>query len=183
MKRISAALALTAALSLGVTAYAQTTTAPAAPAAPMQFSDIPAGHYAQEAVDRIVQAGLILGFPDGTFRGNENLTRYQAALIFARLLDLISQGRIGTEAAPATAEGGQNLDAETLEAVQAAVQELAADLAQLGVRIADLEDGAGGVTSDDLARVESLAQEARDLAEAVAAAQNAGMGMDDLTGR
>lgn len=160
MKRISAALALTAALSLGVAAYAQTA-APAAPTtapAPTTFSDIPAGHYAQEAVQKITAAGLILGFPDGTYRGNENLTRYQAAIILSRLIDLVAQGKIGTPTAPSTT--GQNLDQDTLDAVQNAVQELAADLAQMGVRVADLEDNSA--TKDDLARVETIAQNAAD---------------------
>ena len=50
-----------------------------------QFRDIPAGHWASQAVEFAVQCGLIEGFPDNTFRGNQNLTRYQAALIFFRL--------------------------------------------------------------------------------------------------
>ena len=88
--RKSLILMSTLALSLGA-ASAQDTTTPAAPAttaapAPVTLSDVPAGHWAKDAVDKIVSCGLIQGFPDGTFRGNENLTRYQAALIFYRLL-------------------------------------------------------------------------------------------------
>lgn len=157
MKRISAALALTAALSLGVAAYAQTTTTTTqTPAAPASFQDVPAGHWATEAVEKITAAGLIVGFPDGTFRGNENLTRYQAALIIARLLDYIAAGTVpGGEAA---------ITPEIAEALQNATQELASDLAQLGVRVAELEDNA--VTRDDLARVEELANQALEAAEA-----------------
>ncbi|HAR69313.1 MAG TPA: hypothetical protein DCR99_06695, partial [Thermus scotoductus] len=54
-----------------------------------QFSDVPAGHWAKEAVEALAAKGLVIGFPDGTFRGNENLTRYQAALIIYRLLQQI----------------------------------------------------------------------------------------------
>ncbi len=45
------------------------------------FSDIPANHWAKDAVETLRQLGLISGFPDNTFRGNESLTRYQIALI------------------------------------------------------------------------------------------------------
>ncbi len=45
------------------------------------FSDIPANHWAKDAVENLRQLGLISGFPDNTFRGNEALTRYQIALI------------------------------------------------------------------------------------------------------
>lgn len=48
--------------------------------------DVPADHWAREAVALIVSQGLITGFPDGTFRGDLPLTRYQAALILARAL-------------------------------------------------------------------------------------------------
>ena len=51
-----------------------------------QFKDVPAGHWAQEAVDYVTAKGLITGFPDGTFKGQQTLSRYQAALIFYRLL-------------------------------------------------------------------------------------------------
>ena len=82
--RKSLILISTLALSLGV-AGAQTA-APATSPVPVTLTDVPAGHWAKDAVDRIVACGLIQGFPDGTFRGNENLTRYQAALMFYRLL-------------------------------------------------------------------------------------------------
>ncbi len=56
-----------------------------------QFSDVPAGHWAKEAVEALAAKGIIVGFPDGTFRGNETLTRYQAALIIYRLLQQIEE--------------------------------------------------------------------------------------------
>ncbi|HZW99235.1 MAG TPA: S-layer homology domain-containing protein, partial [Trueperaceae bacterium] len=48
------------------------------------FPDIPANHWAGDAVDRIADLGIVIGFPDGTFRGNEAFTRYQAALVVSR---------------------------------------------------------------------------------------------------
>lgn len=49
------------------------------------FSDVPQGHWAAEAVEALVKAGILTGFPDGTFRGNDPVTRYQMAITLHRL--------------------------------------------------------------------------------------------------
>jgi len=116
-----------------------------------QFSDVPAGHWAREAVERVAACGLITGFPDGTFRGNQNLTRYQAALIFQRLLNEIQQGGECVKA------DGSGLSDEDLTAIRNALQELAAELAALGVRVSALEDNAA--SKDDIARLEAAIEE------------------------
>ncbi|WP_293911838.1 S-layer homology domain-containing protein [Deinococcus sp.] len=108
------------------TATPTTTATPAA--AVTNFTDIPAGHWAKDAVDLIVKRGLIQGFPDGTFRGSENLTRYQAALIFARLL------QSGGLSAPAA-----GLSATDLATITKGIQDVATELAALSSRVDDLE--------------------------------------------
>lgn len=145
---------LTAALSFGVAA-AQTapvapatpTTAPAAAPQVPALTDVPAGHWAKDAIDRLVSQGIILGYPDGTYRGTQNLTRYEAAVIIARLLDQVRGGQVDPGA----------IDAETLTALQNAIQELAADLTALGVRVSDLEENA--VNRDDFTRLEARVEE------------------------
>jgi predicted nucleic acid-binding Zn-ribbon protein len=173
MKQITAAMFLTAALSLGVSAFAQTTptnptgqvdqpTGQAAPQKPADLKDVPAGHWAQEAIKIAADCGIIRGYPDGTFRGNQPITRYEAAAIVARLISALKSGACGI-----TATGGNgSISTQQYEDLMNAVQELQADLAQLGVRVAELEDNA--VTQDDLARVEELATQARDIAEQAA---------------
>ena len=118
-----------------------------------QFSDVPAGHWAKEAVEVLAAKGILTGFPDGTFRGNENLTRYQAALIIYRLLQQIEEELKAKGESPTL----QAMSPEDLEALKNAVQELAADLAALGARVSALEDGAA--TKDDVARLEAMIQE------------------------
>jgi len=108
-------------------------------ASAVKFSDVPPGHWAEEAVYKLAEEGIILGFPDGTYRGNEFLTRYQAALLIYRLLERLR------------AEFGAGVDKEALAALRNAVQELAAELASLGVRVAALEDNAA--TKDDIAKL------------------------------
>ncbi|MCD0170404.1 S-layer homology domain-containing protein [Deinococcus sp. 23YEL01] len=133
-------LVLTAALSFGVAA-AQTAAPASAPQVPA-LTDVPAGHWAKDAIDKLVGSGIILGYPDGTYRGTQNLTRYEAAVIIARLLEDMKTGTV----VPG------DMDSETLTALQNAIQELAADLAALGVRVSDLEENA--VSRDDFARLE-----------------------------
>ncbi len=49
------------------------------------FSDVPRGHWAYDAIDYLESEGLVTGFPDGTFRGDNNLTRYEFAIVISRL--------------------------------------------------------------------------------------------------
>lgn len=118
-----------------------------------QFSDVPAGHWAQEAVEAITARGIIVGFPDGTFRGNENLTRYQAALIIYRLLQQLE----AEKGAGPTTEAVTAMTEEEKAALQNAIQELAAELAALGVRVSALEDNAA--TKDDIAALQAQIDE------------------------
>ncbi|MEW6421787.1 MAG: S-layer homology domain-containing protein, partial [Deinococcota bacterium] len=140
--RKSLMIASTLALSIGV-ASAQTstpaTTTTTAASQVTTFSDVPAGHWAKDAVDVITQRGLIQGFPDGTFRGNENLTRYQAALIFYRLLQTgaLSNG---------------NLSQTDLATITRGMQEVSTELAAISSRVTDLEK----LTADQQARISAL---------------------------
>jgi predicted nucleic acid-binding Zn-ribbon protein len=120
-----------------------------------QFSDVPAGHWAKEAVESLAAKGIIVGFPDGTFRGNEPITRYQAALIIYRLLQQIEEELKAKGESPTM----EAMSSEDLEALKNAIQELAAELAALGVRVSALEDSAA--TKDDIARLEALIEELR----------------------
>ena len=97
------------------------------------FPDIPANHWAGDAVEEIADLGIVIGFPDGTFRGNEAFTRYQAALVVSRLLAVVDA----------------NMDAE-LSGLRAAMQDLASDVAAQGVRLAAAESAIAGI-SDDVA--------------------------------
>ena len=93
------------------------------------FADIPAGHWAADAVARIAELGIVTGFPDGTFRGNESFTRYQAALVVSRLLDVIERDMAALRAFSET----------EITALRNAVAELATDLDALGTRVSALE--------------------------------------------
>ncbi|OMF98804.1 Ig-like domain-containing protein [Paenibacillus sp. FSL R7-0337] len=51
------------------------------------FSDI-AGHWAQAAIERMSQAGIISGYEDGSFRPDQTLTRAEAVTIVNRALGI-----------------------------------------------------------------------------------------------
>ena len=63
--------------------------------APAEFPDVPEGHWAGDAIDLAVASGIIVGFPDGTYRGSQNVTRYEQAVIIARMINLF-EGRLAS---------------------------------------------------------------------------------------
>jgi parallel beta-helix repeat protein len=56
---------------------------------PIAFSDVPTGFWANAAIAKAYQMGFISGFPDGTFRPNQNLTRVQAIVSLVSGLGLL----------------------------------------------------------------------------------------------
>ena len=102
--------ALTTALVIGA---ASTTFAAANP-----FEDVPADHWAYDAIAQLAADGVIEGYGDGTYRGDQEITRYEMAQMIAR----------------AMAKGGG--DKALIDKLAA---EFADELNNLGVRVAALE--------------------------------------------
>ena len=86
------------------------------------FSDLPAGHWAYASVAKLAAAGIVDGYPDGTFKGERTMTRYEMAQIVAKAL---AKGAIGAD--------------------DKLVGEFADELDNLGVRVAKLEKNADNV--------------------------------------
>jgi hypothetical protein len=125
-------------------------------AAHASFPDIPAGHWAGDAVHEISDLGIVIGFPDGTFRGNEAFTRYQAALVVSRMLAVVDA----------------NMDAG-LESLRGVMQSMAADMAAMGARVGALEAAVGSMSQDlmrDLQNQLAATSASADAASAAAAA-------------
>lgn len=107
--------ALTTALVVGA---ASTTFAAANP-----FADVPADHWAYDAVSELQAKGVVNGYAvDNTFRGNQNMTRYEMAQIVAKAMAKVETG-----------------DAATKAMVDKLAAEFRDELANLGVRMDDLE--------------------------------------------
>lgn len=95
------------------------------------FDDVPQDHWAGDAVERIADLGVVIGFPDGSFRGNEAFTRYQASLVVSRLLDVIDQNIAAVAA----------LTEEDVAALQSAMDTFRGDIDDLDARVGALEGG------------------------------------------
>lgn len=109
---------LLAALALGA-ASAQTTpavTPTPTPAASVTITDVPAGHWAREAISVLMGRGILQGFPDGSFGGTQPITRYEAATILYRLLTngTLSQVQLTPADMQAIAKGLEEVTAEIL---------------------------------------------------------------------
>ena len=70
-------LVLAMAMALGVTASAY---------AANPFSDVPAGHWAYDSVNKLAAAGIVDGYGNGTFGGDRLMTRYEMAQIVAKAM-------------------------------------------------------------------------------------------------
>lgn len=145
------------AVFLGVFAGAQQTQ-------PRQFSDVPAGHWARQAVEFAVQCGLVEGFPDGTFRGNSGLTRYQVALIFFRMFEQ---------------QRSASLSQECRLGAQQAAQSVGPELQALTQRFEQLE----AASRDRETRLAALETEVRAAAQAAQQVQALSTRLDTLEGR
>ena len=75
-----------------------TTLSGAAAAAADPYSDVPAGHWAYDAVKQLSAAGIVEGYSDGTYRGQKTVTRYEMATITANALTNLSQADAGQKA-------------------------------------------------------------------------------------
>lgn len=53
----------------------------------LKFRDVPDSHWAAKSVYKLVKLGVTQGYPDGTFRGTKNMTRFETALFLAKLAE------------------------------------------------------------------------------------------------
>ena len=120
--------ALTTALVVGA---ASTTFAAANP-----FADVPADHWAYDAVAQLVHDGIVNGYSaDGTYKGDQNMSRYEMAQIVAKAM--------------AKSDAADNNNKALIEKLSA---EFSDELANLGVRVADLEAKTDNVKWNGLIR-------------------------------
>ncbi len=63
----------------------------------VKFKDVPNDYWAAPAVYDLVKMGITKGYPDGTFRGNKPITRYEAAIFLSKLARSIGGDELKTE--------------------------------------------------------------------------------------
>jgi pyridoxine 5-phosphate synthase len=80
----SGSFSLTTAEAAPVTSPLIPVTLPLTPEASL-FKDVPSDHWAESSVNQLVKMGVSQGYPDGTFMGDSNVSRYETAVLIAKL--------------------------------------------------------------------------------------------------
>lgn len=94
-------------------------------AAQSVFSDVPAKHWSYDAVSKLVKAGVLDGYSDGTFKGEKPLSRYEMAIVVARAMTKLDKA-----------------DAENKALIEKLAAEFKTELDSFGVRLATVEQKA-----------------------------------------
>ncbi len=76
---------------LAILVSAMMITAMALPVLASPFSDLPDDHWATDAVKMLAALGIVQGYPDGLFKGRNQATRYEVALMVARALEYLDR--------------------------------------------------------------------------------------------
>lgn len=103
------------------------------------FTDVSSDDWAYQAVASLSDEGVIDGYPDGTFRGDKHVTRYEIAQIVARLM-----------------AKEDTLNASQKETLAKLSSQYADELKDLGVRVAELEKKRGATDLITELRVQSI---------------------------
>ena len=133
-KRFAAVFAATAVLGV-TTAFATN-----------PFSDVTPNDWAYQSVSQLAAAGVINGYPDGTFKGQNNITRYEMAQMVAKAM--------ANEA---------RANAEQQAMINRLADEFASELNNLGVRVATLENKVGNVKATGDVRLRYQGFEKKDI--------------------
>jgi len=107
-----------------------------AQAASGPFADVPTDHWAYQSVDTLQKAGIVIGYPDGTYGGRRPMTRYEFAVAIARLLAQMGGVKQGDLTSLRTdLENRIAANTQAISALQALVNGFQAELTRLGVDV------------------------------------------------
>ncbi|MBU1106430.1 MAG: S-layer homology domain-containing protein [Candidatus Riflebacteria bacterium] len=93
------------------------------------FQDLPRDHWAYSDVEFLISQGYMEGYPDGTFKGRKVTTRYDVALILARILKRMEEKKATIDA----------VSEEERAALSRLTKEFRDELGLLDVRVDSLE--------------------------------------------
>ncbi len=93
-----------------------------APVMARSFNDVPANHWAQDAVKQVAEAGIIRGFHDGNYQGEQPLSRYQMASVTAGILAEME-------------EGNNEINQDMMEVIDKLAQEFDKEIAVINERL------------------------------------------------
>ena len=133
-KRFAAVFAATAVLGV-TTAFAAN-----------PFSDVTPDSWAYQAVSQLAASGIVNGYPDGTFKGQNEITRYEMAQMVAKAM--ANQDRA---------------NAEQQAVINRLADEFSAELNNLGVRVSALENKIGNIKAVGDVRLRYQGAEEKDI--------------------
>jgi len=109
------------------------------PAFSQPFADVPTDHWAFDAIAELAAKGLVEGYPDGTFKGDRAMTRYEMAMVVARMLARVEAIKIPPPPPPVKIPPPEVTRAD-IQTLQRLINEFRAELAALGVRVTAVEE-------------------------------------------
>ncbi len=117
---------------------------------PILFIDVPSDHWVVEDLKYLVENGIITGLPNGTFDGEEPLSRYSAAALVSRAIRFVSRNPSLVN------EEDVNALQELMFELSDQVEQNAGELDGLKAQVADLprDDGVSPQISNRLTQAE-----------------------------
>ena len=115
------------------------------------YDDVSRDHWAYNALDYLTDRGVLEGYPDGFFKGDRTLTRYEFAQAVARLLDTIGDG-VGDEQIRIMAETLRAEFSDQLAELSRSINEVYGVVNDMDGRVGDLE----GRVEDNASKISSL---------------------------
>lgn len=103
------------------------------------FADVDTSSWAYQAVSQLSDQGVVDGYPDGTFKGDKNVSRYEMSQIIARLM-----------------AKENTLNASQKATVDKLAGEYVDELKSLGVRVTELEKKTGHINTITELRVQDV---------------------------
>lgn len=115
MKKLAVLVAIISVAAFAAPALSQTN----------PFMDVPMNHWAYDAIGQLAAHGILSGYPDGLYKGQQPTTRYEMASALARALAVVDMTKASKQ------------DVEMLKRL---VVEFKDELEALGVRVDELDE-------------------------------------------
>lgn len=109
------------------------------------IKDVTEDHWAYQSIQKLIDQGYLSLYDDGSFKGNETITRFELAELIARLLENVESGRI----AP---------DEEELELIRQLSLDFQDELVEIATRQDQLQKMIEKVSDDNLSQDERIAK-------------------------
>src|ERR1700722_17570573 len=115
------------------------------------LKDLPTDGWAYQSILDLVNDGIIVGYPDGTFKGNRPMTRYEAAVIVERAVQYLTKKLASPKTAPEVTQ-------KDIDALRALLDEFRGDIDALKLRVSDIDTRLKTVESKQAADETTMAR-------------------------